>query len=82
MVCTNLAARGLDSMHVDHVIQYEFARNTISYYHRVGRVGRMGQTGGLVTNFIRKPQDVEIAKYIAKFYIINNKVIKNFLTNI
>jgi superfamily II DNA/RNA helicase len=54
MVCSNLAARGLDTMNVDHVIQYEFAKNATDYLHRIGRTGRMGQRGGLVTNFIRR----------------------------
>lgn len=54
MVCSNMAARGLDTMQVDHVIQFEFAKNVVDYIHRVGRTGRMGQRGGLVTNFIRK----------------------------
>ena len=57
MVCNNLAARGLDTMEVQHVIQFEFAKTTLDYMHRVGRVGRMGQKGGLVTNFIRTNQD-------------------------
>jgi len=57
MVCTNMAARGLDTMHVDHVIQFDFAKNAVDYIHRVGRTGRMGQHNGaqcMVTNFIRK----------------------------
>jgi len=54
MVCTNIAARGLDTMDVDHVIQFEFAKNVVDYIHRVGRTGRMGQRSGMVTNFIRK----------------------------
>ena len=54
MVCTNMAARGLDTMHVDHVIQFEFAKNVVDYIHRVGRTGRMGQRSSMVTNFIRK----------------------------
>ena len=54
MVCTNMAARGLDTMNVDHVIQFEFAKNVVDYIHRVGRTGRMGQRSGMVTNFIRK----------------------------
>ncbi|TNV86152.1 hypothetical protein FGO68_gene15481 [Halteria grandinella] len=54
MVCSNMAARGLDTMQVDHVIQYEFAKNVVDYIHRVGRTGRMGQRGGVVTNMVRK----------------------------
>ena len=54
MVCTNMAARGLDTLNVEHVIQFDFAKTAVDYIHRVGRVGRMGQRGGLVTNFVRK----------------------------
>jgi len=66
MVCNNLAARGLDTLHVQHMIQFEFAKTSVDYFHRVGRVGRMGQRGAFVTNFVRRPQDVEIARVIAK----------------
>ena len=62
MVCTNLASRGLDTMKVDHVIQFEFAKNVVDFIHRVGRTGRMGQMG-LVTSFIRK-SDQELEKSI------------------
>jgi len=66
MVCTNIAARGLDTMHVEHVIQFDFAKNAVDYIHRVGRTGRMGQHNGaqcMVTNFIRK-DDYELEKRI------------------
>ena len=66
MVCTNLAARGLDTIGVQHVIQYDFARNSVDWFQRVGRVGRMGQRGGKVTNFVRETVDKEMARIIAK----------------
>jgi superfamily II DNA/RNA helicase len=53
MVTTNLGARGIDCLDIEHVIQFEFAKNPIDYIHRVGRTGRLGQKG-FVTNFIRK----------------------------
>eukprot|EP00347_Sterkiella_histriomuscorum_P023516 403334343 len=53
LVCSNMASRGLDTINVDHVIQFEFAKNAIDYIHRVGRTGRLGQRG-YVTNFTRK----------------------------
>ena len=40
-------------MNVDHVIQFDFAKNAVDYLHRVGRTGRLGQKG-LVTNFVRR----------------------------
>jgi superfamily II DNA/RNA helicase len=53
MVCSNLGARGLDTMNVNHLIQFEYAKSPIDLYHRVGRVGRLGQSGK-VTNFVRR----------------------------
>ena len=66
MVCDDLASRGLDTLQCQHVIQYEFAKTTQSYMHRIGRVGRMSKPNGLVTNFVRTPQDAEIVRVILK----------------
>ncbi|KAL5975497.1 hypothetical protein ACLOJK_019819 [Asimina triloba] len=41
LVCTDLAARGLD-LDVDHVIMFDFPLNSIDYLHRTGRTARMG----------------------------------------
>ena len=65
MVATNLAARGLETSQVSHVIQFELARTTLDYFHRAGRLARLGQQGSMMTNFIRH-QDSEIAKQIVK----------------
>jgi len=66
IVCNNLAARGLDTSNVSHIIQFELAKTTVDYMHRVGRAGRMGQKGGLVTNFVRTGVDLEMAKIVSK----------------
>ena len=52
IVCDNLGARGLDTMGVSHVIQFEFAKSPQDYLQRVGRTGRLGQPGKVI-NFIR-----------------------------
>jgi superfamily II DNA/RNA helicase len=44
LVCTDLAARGLDLV-VDHVINFDFPLNPIDYLHRTGRTARMGAKG-------------------------------------
>ena len=62
LVTTNICARGLDTMDLSHVIQFDFAKTSLDYFQRVGRVGRMGQRGSLVTNFIRYPSDMQLAK--------------------
>lgn len=40
LVCTDVASRGLDTINVEHVIQYEVATDAASYLHRIGRTGR------------------------------------------
>jgi len=42
VVSTNLGSRGLDTMKVSSVIQFDFARNVVDFIHRSGRTGRMG----------------------------------------
>lgn len=45
MVCTDVAARGLDVKDVTHVINYSIPRELDSYVHRIGRTARSGKTG-------------------------------------
>ena len=45
VVCTDLAARGLDLGGVRRVVQADFPLDVVSYMHRVGRVGRAGTSG-------------------------------------
>lgn len=45
LVCTDVAARGLDVSQVTHVINMGLPRNHDSYVHRIGRTGRAGQKG-------------------------------------
>eukprot|EP00930_Biecheleria_cincta_P064503 TRINITY_DN5009_c0_g1_i2.p1 TRINITY_DN5009_c0_g1~~TRINITY_DN5009_c0_g1_i2.p1 ORF type:complete len:747 (+),score=146.20 TRINITY_DN5009_c0_g1_i2:37-2277(+) len=40
LVCTDIAARGLDLPICEHVIQVEFAKNSVAHLHRIGRAAR------------------------------------------
>jgi len=45
LVCTDVAARGLDVRDLTHVINYSLPREIDSYVHRIGRTGRRGESG-------------------------------------
>ena len=36
LVCTDIAARGIDIPAVDHVIMFDFPMNPVDYLHRAG----------------------------------------------
>jgi len=57
MVCTDIAARGLDIPEIDHVVLVDFPLNPIDYLHRVGRCGRADRKG-LVTSLVTKGDKV------------------------
>ncbi|MEM1009960.1 MAG: C-terminal helicase domain-containing protein, partial [Myxococcota bacterium] len=46
LVCTDLAARGLDVPGVTAIVQLQCARNVVDHLHRMGRCGRAGQQDG------------------------------------
>lgn len=45
LVCTDVAARGIDVNCLTHVINFGLPRNSESYVHRIGRTGRAGLSG-------------------------------------
>lgn len=45
LVCTDVAARGIDVKELTHVINYSLPRETENYVHRIGRTGRAGKEG-------------------------------------
>ncbi|KAI3686045.1 hypothetical protein L1987_79715 [Smallanthus sonchifolius] len=61
LVCTDLAARGLD-LDVDHVIMFDFPLISIDYLHRTGRTARMGAKGK-VTSLVTK-KDLTLANRV------------------
>ncbi|WP_420547068.1 DEAD/DEAH box helicase [Curvivirga sp.] len=45
LVCSDVAARGLDIAAVSHVFNYDVPVNAEDYVHRIGRTGRAGREG-------------------------------------
>jgi superfamily II DNA/RNA helicase len=68
LVCSDVAARGIDVQGVSHVFNYDVPVNPDDYVHRIGRTGRAGQNGHawtLVTNHEDKQLDA-VQKRIKK----------------
>jgi superfamily II DNA/RNA helicase len=49
LVCSDVAARGLDIPSVSHVFNYDVPTHGEDYVHRIGRTGRAGRKGIAVT---------------------------------
>lgn len=45
LVCTDVAARGLDVHQLHYVLSFDCPKNIDVHVHRVGRTGREGQVG-------------------------------------
>jgi ATP-dependent RNA helicase DeaD len=56
LVCTDVAARGIDISHLTHVINYDFPETAEQYVHRTGRTGRAGRTGTAIA--LVGPKDI------------------------
>jgi len=55
LVCSDVAARGLDIAAVSHVFNFDVPVNSEDYVHRIGRTGRAGRSGRSIT--IATPAD-------------------------
>lgn len=59
LVCTDVAARGLDIPEISHVVNFSLPRESDVYLHRVGRTARSGK-GGRVYNLVSPTQRGQI----------------------
>ena len=48
LVCTDVAARGLDIDDVSHIYNYDLPKNPVDYVHRIGRTARAGEQGKVI----------------------------------
>ncbi|MCB1840260.1 MAG: DEAD/DEAH box helicase [Alphaproteobacteria bacterium] len=64
LVCSDVAARGLDVIGVSHVFNYDVPHNPDDFVHRIGRTGRAGQTGRAWTLATR--EDAKLVQAIEK----------------
>ncbi|MCU0893845.1 MAG: DEAD/DEAH box helicase, partial [Rhodospirillales bacterium] len=55
LVCSDVAARGLDIQDMSHVLNFDVPSSPEDYVHRIGRTGRAGRAGRAVS--IALPED-------------------------
>ena len=68
LVCSDVAARGLDIPAVSHVFNFDVPTHAEDYVHRIGRTGRAGRTGTAISIVTRSDQKYvdEIEKLIQR----------------
>ncbi len=77
LICTDVAARGLDIPNVTHVYNYDIPKTSKEYVHRIGRAARAGKEGTTVN--ILSPRDHDNFRRILSelnFNIVEQRVPK------
>lgn len=64
LVCSDVAARGIDISNVSHVFNFDTPHHSEDYVHRIGRTGRAGKLGRAFT--IATPEDGKLVQAIEK----------------
>ncbi len=64
LVCSDVAARGLDVPAVSHVFNFDVPTSPEDYVHRIGRTGRAGMSGIAYT--IATPEDARLVAGITR----------------
>ncbi len=49
LICTDVAARGLDIKNVSHIYNYDIPKTETEYIHRIGRTARAGKEGRAIS---------------------------------
>ena len=68
LICTDVAARGIDVDHVTHVIVYDHPADHEVYVHRSGRTARAGRSG-LCISLITPVEEIDLRQTAVDFGI-------------
>jgi len=80
IVCTGVASRGLDIKDVKHVVNYDMPKEVDEYVHRIGRTGRLGNTGKATSFFDpSRSEDTGIASALVGILANAQQEVPDFL---
>ncbi|PWA94075.1 DNA/RNA helicase, DEAD/DEAH box type, N-terminal [Artemisia annua] len=68
LMCTDVAARGLDIPGVDCIVQYDPPQDPNVFIHRVGRTARLGRQGSAIVFLLPK---VQTSQFVCLFIILH-----------
>jgi len=57
LICTDVAARGLDIKNVTHIYNYDMPNESKEYVHRIGRTARAGEEGKVINVITSRDYD-------------------------
>ncbi|XP_058125962.1 probable ATP-dependent RNA helicase pitchoune [Anopheles ziemanni] len=72
LLCTDVAARGLDIPAVDWIVQYDPPNDTKEYIHRVGRTAR-GENNCGHALLILRPEELDFLRYLKQAKVSLNE---------
>ena len=75
LVATDIAARGIDIEKLEHVINFDIPNISETYVHRIGRVGRAGESGIAIS--ISEPEENSYVQDIQKLIHQKLEVVKD-----
>jgi len=71
LICTDIAARGIDVENITHIINYDIPVERENYIHRIGRTGRFTSDGTAIT-FVT-PKEYPYFKKLEEYFHITIK---------
>jgi probable ATP-dependent RNA helicase DDX4 len=82
IVCTSVAARGLDIDKVQHVINFDLPNTIDEYVHRIGRTGRCGNPGKAISFFDSdNANDRSLARQLVRTLLTAQQTVPEWLSN-
>lgn len=75
LVCTDVAARGLDIENVSHIYNYDIPKDAKDYVHRIGRTARAGEEG-MVVNLLCDYDHDNFSRVLREYSEFNIKKMK------